>query len=207
MPYCHTSFASVKRFSWRVAQTAFQAYATRGARGKFFGTFQQVTCWRPCTHVTLPVTLTKMNLAHHSNAVGTFSKVMRWRTSPSYHGYHNWYCFFREWVTDIWKVWIVDWTVQEVDYMITNQPIRERLTMSSTCIIYNACNLSLCGWWLCWIGISRKRPHFIAHLTMQTSSVLLYYVHGFVSFLDFDIACIFSFGFCLLTFIFKCYKV
>ena len=26
--YCHASFASVKRFSWQVAQTAFQAYTT-----------------------------------------------------------------------------------------------------------------------------------------------------------------------------------
>ena len=26
-------------------------------------------------HVTLPVTLVRMNLAHHLNAIGTFSKV------------------------------------------------------------------------------------------------------------------------------------
>ena len=26
---------------------------TRGLRGKVFGTFRQVTHWRPCTHVTL----------------------------------------------------------------------------------------------------------------------------------------------------------
>ena len=53
MLYRHTSFASLKRFSWRVAQTAFQAYVTRSSREKMFGTYQQVTRWSPCTQVTL----------------------------------------------------------------------------------------------------------------------------------------------------------
>ena len=52
--YRRASFAGVKRFSWRVTQTAFRAYMTRGLRGKGFGTFRQVTHWSPCTHVTLP---------------------------------------------------------------------------------------------------------------------------------------------------------
>ena len=52
--YRSASFAGVKRFSWRVAQTAFQAYKAHGSRGEVFGTFQQVMRWRPCTHVTLP---------------------------------------------------------------------------------------------------------------------------------------------------------
>ena len=69
------SFTTVKRFSWGAAPNGFQAYTTRGGRGKVFGTFRQVRHWRPCTHVTLPVTLIRMNLAHHLNAMGTFSKV------------------------------------------------------------------------------------------------------------------------------------
>ena len=46
--YRRASFTSVKRFSWRVARTVFQAYTTRGSRGEVL-TFRQVTCWRPCT--------------------------------------------------------------------------------------------------------------------------------------------------------------
>ena len=126
--YCPASFASVKSFSWRVAQAAFQAYMTHGSRGKVFGTFCQVTRWRPCMHVTLPVTRVSMNLAHHLNAIGTFSKVTRWRARPPHHGYHSWYCFLRERVMDICKVWTVDWTVREVDYTIKNQSVHERVT-------------------------------------------------------------------------------
>ena len=37
-------------------------------------------------HITLPVTLVRMNLAHHLNAVGTFSKVTHWRTCPYVNG-------------------------------------------------------------------------------------------------------------------------
>ena len=52
--YRGASFADLKRFSCRVAQTAFRAYTTRDSRGKGFGTFRQLTRWSPCTHVTLP---------------------------------------------------------------------------------------------------------------------------------------------------------
>ena len=61
--YRSTSFAGVKRFSCRVAQTPFRAYTTRGSKEKVFGTSRQISHWSPCTHVTLPVTLGRMNLA------------------------------------------------------------------------------------------------------------------------------------------------
>ena len=101
MSYCCTSFINAKRFSWWVAQTAFQAYKTRSSRGKVFGTF-------------CPVYMLKAVHAHYTSGYRGQEescpplehcwKVMHWRTRPPHHGYHSWYCFLRERVADICKV-------------------------------------------------------------------------------------------------------
>ena len=96
--YRHTPFAGVKRFSWRVAQTAFQAYTTRGSRGKMFGTFWPVKRWSPGTHVTLP---------GYPGQDESCSLLERCWSILEGHRYHSWYSrrlrveeHTREWVTE-----------------------------------------------------------------------------------------------------------
>ena len=62
--YRRASFAGVERFSWRVVQTDFRAYTTRGSRGKVFGTFRLVRVGACARALHFLVTLGKMNFAH-----------------------------------------------------------------------------------------------------------------------------------------------
>ena len=84
--YRCTSYAGLKRFSWPVAQTAFQAYTMHGLRG-VFGTFQQVTHWSPCTHVTLP---------SYTGQDESCPPLERCRNILERHGYHSSYCFYQK---------------------------------------------------------------------------------------------------------------
>ena len=97
--YHHAAYTILKRFTWRVAQTAFLAYSMSGSREialKFFCQLHSKSC--ACT-ITLPVTLNRMILAHYKKTVLTFSKNMCWRTCPPHHGESykcSCYCFFCE---------------------------------------------------------------------------------------------------------------
>ena len=73
--YHCASFTSIKRFSWQVAQTVFQAYMMCGSRGKVLELFGRLLVEGRARTVTLLVTLGRMNLVHHLNAVGILSKV------------------------------------------------------------------------------------------------------------------------------------
>ena len=104
--YRCASFTGIKRFSWRVAQTAFWVYMTRGSRGKVFGTFRQVTCWRPCMHITLP---------GYPGQDESCPPPDRHLNILEGHGYHSWYCFHMNGKLITW---------------LKNRPVCERVTTS-----------------------------------------------------------------------------
>ena len=105
--YGHASFTGVKRFSWRVAQTTFRAYSTRAwFERKSVWNFSADYALSPCTHITLS--------GYPGQDESCPPLELRWNILEG-HGYHSWYCYLHE---------------REVDYMIKNQPVCERVITS-----------------------------------------------------------------------------